>query len=175
MPTGHTFSRKALVDALLSGCIPVVFHLCSLHYLMPEFVNISTAISISIYFPATLFIESNAIHHARHLLQWLVAIRNSEETLLKRERIADIAWNLQYSHTSGQKNDAFDSFVTKAFRRVRRIKRRSKQDRLLNNYFTSLFSFQLIVIVVESIEKIGFPCLFSFFSLQKQQALSFPA
>ncbi len=111
MPTGHTNSRKALIDALISGCIPVVFHLCTLHYLMPEYVNISTALSISIYFPSALLADEHSESNASLLLSWLVAIRDSEEVTLKRNAIAKIARRLQYSHVSGDEPDAFDVFV----------------------------------------------------------------
>mmetsp|Transcript_38105 Transcript_38105/g.38790 ORF Transcript_38105/g.38790 Transcript_38105/m.38790 type:complete len:86 (-) Transcript_38105:163-420(-) len=52
MPGGPTWSRKATLDALVSGCIPVVFHLQTLHLLWPLHVSVETAAAVSVYFPS---------------------------------------------------------------------------------------------------------------------------
>jgi hypothetical protein len=50
-PPGDDPTRKALVDMLLMGCIPVLMHMHSLHDQLPYHMNESLAIAISVYIP----------------------------------------------------------------------------------------------------------------------------
>jgi hypothetical protein len=92
MPKGDTFSRKALIDALLAGCIPVVFHLESCHLLMPWYLPIETAQTICEYYPEKQFLEN-----PMQFFIWLETFRSSPELLvMRRHTICQIAKRLQY-------------------------------------------------------------------------------
>lgn len=125
MPGGPTKSRKAIVDALLSGCVPVVFDTCTLHYLWPLHIDSNKALQISIHFPAEkLQRNSDALSHVLTLFAWLLAIRDSDEIRLKRKAIRELAQNLQYSIWSPDESnntspyaDAFDVTFTNLLRR----------------------------------------------------------
>ena len=94
MPEGHTKSRKAIVDALVSGCIPIVFDMGSLHYLWPYQINDNIALQISYYYPKEKLVDKPSV---QSLYSWLTAIRDSEEIILKRRVLGKIARNLQFS------------------------------------------------------------------------------
>lgn len=93
MPSGHTYSRKALLDSILAGCIPVVFHVESLHTLYPDFIDVTTALAMSVFYPQSRLDENEGTA----LLHWLHEIRYSDEIILKRHVIARLARRLQYS------------------------------------------------------------------------------
>eukprot|EP01042_Synura_sphagnicola_P001181 gene1181-1334_t len=114
MPLGHTWSRKAALDALLSGCIPVVFNLQTLHTLMPWDIDLVTASAASVFFPLDQLMDPcpegnvdgdveacglSTFHPKKDcpLLPWQHTIRDGDEIHLKRRVIAAIAPRLQYS------------------------------------------------------------------------------
>jgi hypothetical protein len=53
-PPGDDPSRKALLDILLMGCIPVVMHHSTLHNQYPYIINETSATEISIFIPGSL-------------------------------------------------------------------------------------------------------------------------
>eukprot|EP01042_Synura_sphagnicola_P006322 gene6322-8078_t len=59
MPPAPTWSRKATLDALLAGCIPVVFNLQILHSLMPWHIDIVTATAASVFFPLDKLMDAD--------------------------------------------------------------------------------------------------------------------
>jgi hypothetical protein len=81
----------------MAGCIPVVFYVETLHTLYPHFINVSTALAMSVYFPHEKL--NNALYSPSNcsLIKWLVEIQHSDEVLLKRQVIGNVVKKLQYS------------------------------------------------------------------------------
>jgi hypothetical protein len=117
IPKGDTFSRKAFIDAILSGCIPIVFHLESCHFLYPIHLPMEMAANICYYYDPNAF-EENPMA----LFSSLERLQNNPEIYLKRKFIARIASQLQYSLWDKEEADpptamdAFDVTFSKLFR-----------------------------------------------------------
>jgi hypothetical protein len=92
IPRGDTFSRKAFIDAILSGCIPIVFHLESCHFLYPIHLPIEMAANICYYYDPKAFEENPSA-----LFSSLERLQNSPEIYMKRKFLARVASQLQYS------------------------------------------------------------------------------
>ena len=117
IPRGPTNSRKALLDSLLSGCVPVVFSVQTLHLLYPQFIDITTAMAMSVYFPYERIDDNRHSTENCSLIKWLVEIKDSEETFMKRHVISGVVKRLQFSlpileTNSSQGPDAFDVILS---------------------------------------------------------------
>lgn len=89
-PPGDSITRKSLFDALVAGCIPVIFAKASLSQYLWYF-NQSELQDIAIFIPKQSILEQSA-----NFLEILQAI--SEEEVARRQRlIASIAPRLQYA------------------------------------------------------------------------------
>ena len=116
IPRGHTYSRKALIDSLMAGCIPVVFHVETLHTLYPLFIDIPTALAMSVYFPHYKLDEAEGSPFNCSLINYLIDIRDGDEVYLKRHVISSVLKRLQYSlpvveNRPADSPDAFDVLV----------------------------------------------------------------
>jgi hypothetical protein len=108
MPKGSTFSRKAFIDAILSGCIPIVFHLKSCYFLYSLHLPYEIASNICYYYPLTSFMKRPVL-----FFQWLEMLKESPEIIVKQTLIAKVSQQLQYSlidMSQSLKNDSVDSF-----------------------------------------------------------------
>jgi hypothetical protein len=113
-----------MVDSLLSGCIPVVFHIEALHTLWPLHLEFSEAIAMSVYYPIEQQEQGREkgledVDDFSLLFAWLLKNRNSDETILKRHAISTVARKLQYSLPideylrTDREPDAFDKLLEK--------------------------------------------------------------
>jgi len=103
-PPGDTETRKAIFDALVLGCIPVIFHPQSLSNYpihLPHWQSVSVLVSESQFTSMS------------NLFDYLNSI-SQEEILRKQMAIRDVGYSLQYSWQSGRSvrgtrgPDAFD-------------------------------------------------------------------
>jgi hypothetical protein len=92
MPKGPTHSRKALNDAILSGCFPVVFHLEACHYLNPFHIPLSIANEICIYYPLSKFQQDPP-----SLFHYLQELQASEALRSRRQTLWQVMQSLQYA------------------------------------------------------------------------------
>ena len=89
-PPGDTITRKSLFDALVSGCVPVIFAKASLSQYF-WFLTKDEIASVSVYISV-----GNVLKQKKNYLEILESI--SPETLLQKQlAIAKIAPRLQYS------------------------------------------------------------------------------
>jgi xyloglucan galactosyltransferase MUR3 len=90
-PPGDDPGRKAMFDILLSGCIPVVFHVNSLMNQYPLHIGENTAREVSVSIPGRQVYKSKL-----DFMSYLLAI--TPETIRRKQRaIAELAPRLQYS------------------------------------------------------------------------------
>lgn len=86
-PPGDTFTRKAIFDGLMLGCIPVIFDSQSLaNYLLhlPKWQDVS------------ILVSDSQLLSMPNLFDYLATI-NNEEILQKQMAIRDVGYSLQYS------------------------------------------------------------------------------
>jgi xyloglucan galactosyltransferase MUR3 len=129
-PPGDDPARKALFDAILSGCIPVTFELNTLINQYPWHIGEVTALDISVHIPG-----NNMKSEGKDLMSVLLAIP-ADVIRMKQELIAKIAPRLQYAMPPLEllKNradetswdppfpDAVDAILDGLFERSHRIK-----------------------------------------------------
>ena len=94
MPGGDFPTRKAVLDALLAGCIPVMFHIMTAHIQWPlHWGNIQTALDSMVYVP-----REYAMENITGLFSTLYKL--SKDTVYmtkKRLAISRIGYRMQYN------------------------------------------------------------------------------
>ena len=110
MPGGDFPSRKGVLDAMLFGCIPVVFNLYTAHYQMPWFWNMETANDCMIYID-----RHNVTNSVRTVFDQLVAMSVDSNFIVgKLKCISRIGQSLQYNapfNSNVRENDAVDIVI----------------------------------------------------------------
>lgn len=95
-PGGDFPTRKAFFDALLSGCIPIIFQLESAHLQWPyHWINRANAYNSVLYYSRERFMTSSLDANHQLLMKYY---ESPNYIKLKLETIADIAHRFQYSH-----------------------------------------------------------------------------
>jgi hypothetical protein len=103
-PPGDDPARKAVFDAILSGCIPVIFEVATLYNQYPWHIGEEAALDISVSIPGGL-VRSGRLDFMQVLLGISPAVIR-----LKQEAIARLAPRIQYSMPPLDKmRDRFDA------------------------------------------------------------------
>ena len=90
-PPGDDPARKAVFDAIISGCIPVIFHESTLYNQYPWHFNEGEALEISISVPGDK-VRRNQIK----FMEFLEKV-SPEVIKMKQQKIAQVAKRLQYA------------------------------------------------------------------------------
>jgi hypothetical protein len=90
-PPGDDPARKAVFDAIVSGCIPVIFEVATLYNQYPWHLSEEDALAISVFVPGAKVRENK--------VPWMDYLLNMDMALIrkKQEALARIAPTLQYS------------------------------------------------------------------------------
>ena len=90
-PPGDDPARKAVFDAIVSGCIPVIFEVATLYNQYPWHMSEEDALAISVFVPGSKVRENK--------VEWMDYLLNMDMSVIrkKQEAIARIAPTLQYS------------------------------------------------------------------------------
>jgi len=94
MPGGDFPTRKAVLDALLVGCVPVTFQLAAAHQQWPiHWGSDANALGCLLYIP-----RSEVMRNVSSVFTYLVSLSNDlEYMVMKRKAIASIAHRMQYN------------------------------------------------------------------------------
>jgi hypothetical protein len=106
MPKGATFSRKAFLDAILSGCMPVVFNIESCYLLYPVHLPLNVAKDVCVYYPAKAFEEDPT-----KLFDYLEMLKDSEEMEYRREVLYSVLGRLHYALQPSYSSQAIASVI----------------------------------------------------------------
>lgn len=96
-PPGDDPTRKGLIDIIVSGCIPVLFHPMTLYHQYPLHLSLDIAVAMSVYIPMDLLIYNwKKKKSVVDVMQYLNSIN---DTVIKHKQqiISQIAPKLQYS------------------------------------------------------------------------------
>lgn len=121
-PVGDSFTRRSVFDAMVSGCIPVLFHPRTIYteYTWHFPSNIST---YSVFIPEQDIRAKTAV--IEHILQMIPASQIKE----MREKVIDLLPALIYAHPDNKLEkvkDAFDVALEALFKEVSTFKREKK-------------------------------------------------